>query len=281
VRTYTDAAPFVEATTYYYKLLTITAAEDLYSAPVYTRIDNVAPAPAELATPLPAYRSERAEIIVSWAVETLPEYQNGGFPGQDLNGIHHWMIHRKTGTTGTFKWLATLPYGELPENQRYTDGAVVNGTTYSYRIQTYDGAGNVANCTFDKTTKLWVVGAGKAEPYTVTPGSGTVKHGQTNIPVTVLVKNPGITAVTLNSVSLKMWWYNITDWVVVTSDYTGTTVTDGTSLAAFANRTKTFYVNVSATAHLGTVIVDATTVYDTTKTCNGAFSTGSWVVTTR
>ena len=281
VKIYTDTGPtggFVEATTYYYKVLTDTASQNLYSAAVFTRIDRVAPAAAEIATPLPTYRSAEAEIIVSWAMEILPEYQTGGFPGQDLNGIDHWTVYKKIGT-GSWKTLGTVPYGPLTEDQRLRDIAVVNGTTYSYAIRTFDTAGNSALCTANKTTKLWVIGPGKAEVHSVVAGSNDVKQGAAMLPITVLVRNPGTTSVTLNQVQLYFHKFNVTREINVTKDYAGTLKTDGTALAAYANRTFAFSVNVSTTANLGTITIEAQTLYDTTKKLVGATYPDSWVVT--
>ncbi|MHA1651719.1 MAG: hypothetical protein ACTSYB_16120, partial [Candidatus Helarchaeota archaeon] len=277
-KTWPYSGPFEEATTYYFKVLTETAGVDLFSSPVYTKIDDTPPAPAELATPLPTYKAEKAEIIVSWAIETLPQYQTGGFPGQDLNGIDHWTIYKKV-ENGPWYVLGSVPYGPLPEDQRIIDTNVVNGTTYSYSIETFDGAGNSALCEYNKTTKLSVVGPGKAEVYSITPGSEIVKQGQISIPITVLVRNPGATDITLDYVQLYFKMDNFTQIVNVTDDYEGVFKSDGNNLATFSNKTFVFYVNVSSTAHLGSIIVDAQVGYDTTKSSVGALNPSSWTVT--
>jgi hypothetical protein len=274
VKTWTYNTGLTEASYHYFKVLTNTAAINLFSTAVFTRIDNVVPAAAQLATPLPDYRSAEAEIIVTWAMETLPEYQTGGFPGQDLNGIDHWTVYKKIGTA-PWKTLATLPYGELPEEQRVTDVAVTNGTTYSYAIRTFDGAENAALCQYNVTTRLIVVGPGKAEPFKVTVGSSIVEQGATSIPVTVLVRNPGRYQCTVNTVKL----YLIKDTVNVTSQYKGISLAGGGTLAAFTNRTYTFAVNVTTTATLGTIKVDAQTIYNATKTWIGATFPSEWGVT--
>jgi hypothetical protein len=134
--TWTSPASLTEATYYFYKVLTVTAGPDLYSSPVHTRVDTVAPLRAELATPLPTYQAEKDEIIVSWAIETLPQYQSGGFPGQDLNGIDHWVVYKKVGT-GIWHTLGTVPYGPTTIDQRIVDLDVSNGVQYSYSIRTF------------------------------------------------------------------------------------------------------------------------------------------------
>jgi len=278
VKSYTYNTGLTEASYHYFKVLTDTAGYDLFSTAVFTRIDNVAPAAAQLATPLPTYQSAEAEIIVTWAMETLPEYQTGGFPGQDLNGIDHWTVYKKIGTA-PWKTLATLPYGDLPEQQRVTDVAVVNGVTYSYAIRTYDGAGNAALCQYNITTTLSVVGPGKADPYRVTVGSSIVEQGATSIPVTVIVRNPGRYQCTVNSVQLYLYYDDVVQRNNVTSQYRGVRLAGGGTLAAFTNRTYTFAVNVTTTATLGTIQVDAQTVYNTTKSIIGATFATAWDVT--
>jgi len=279
VKTYTyPSGSLTEAKFYYFKVLTI-ASVGLLSAPVYTRIDNVAPAPAELATPLPIYKSQTAEIILSWAIDVLPEYQTGGFPGQDLNGIDHWTLYKRINPGGAWKFLANVPYAELSEDQRYLDTAVVNGGNYSYAIKTFDAAGNSALCAVNKTTKLSVIGPGIAEIYSVVPGSGDVKQGQVFVPVTVMVRNPGMAQITLNQVYLYLHTWNVSKEINVTLNYQGFRKLDGTVLYQYQNRTFIFYVNVSVTAMLGTITVDAQAIYNNTKKSAFALSPSSWVVT--
>jgi hypothetical protein len=280
-KAYTDTGPaggFVEATRYYYKVLSASAGQNLTSASINTRIDRVAPAPAELATPLPTYKAARAEIIVSWAIDVLPEYQTGGFPGQDLNGIDHWIVYKQA-RTKVWAPIATVPYSPIPDEQRVLDISVVNGARYNYSIWTYDAAGNRAQCAFNKTTVLQVVGPGVAEIYSVVPGSDVVKQGATLVPVTVLIRNPGTASITLNQVKLYLHKFNVTQEINVTNNYQGVILAGGGALAQYTNRSFTFSVNVSVIAQLGTITVDAQATYDTTKQGIGPLFSGSWVVT--
>jgi hypothetical protein len=164
--TWTSPASLTEATYYFLKVLTLTAGDDLFSSPVVTRCDTVAPAPAELATPLPTYNSENAEIIVSWAVETIPQYSAGGFPGHDLNGIEYWEVWKQV-NGGGWNVLGTVPYGSTTEDQRIVDVSVVHNGNYDYNLRTYDGAGNWAQAPYTISTNLQVVGPGKVEAYSV------------------------------------------------------------------------------------------------------------------
>jgi len=259
---------------FYFKVQSRDSASYVNSSTVMTRIDIVAPAPAELATPLPTYQSQGEEIIISWAIDLLPQYQNGGFPGQDLNGIDHWVIKKRI-ASGAWFILATVPYSADPEGQRVLDINVVDGTQYSYSIITYDSAGSWAKCLYNKTTTLDVVGPGVANIYSLTVGSTEVLQGATGVPVTVLIRNPGITAVTLNEVKLKFSLGGVDK----TSDYTGTTITGLTQgLAALGGTwTAVFSIGVALTATLGTISITAETLYDNTKTKTGGLD--SWTVT--
>lgn len=272
-KTWTSPASLIEARYYFYKVRTLTSGANLYSSPVSTRIDTVAPLPAELATPLPTYNAEKEEIIVSWAIATLPQYQSGGFPGQDLNGIDHWVVYKKT-ASGSWTTLGSVPYSPLTSGQRIVDIAVSDGVQYSYAIRTFDGAGNSALCLANKTTTLNVVGPGVAEPYSVVAPTTEVQQGQTELSVTVVVRNPGATSVTLNTVQLLF----LKDTTNVTSDYSNVKQTPGVVLNAGQNATYVFTVDVSPTANTGTITITAQTVYDTTKTKVGAIIHDSWAV---
>jgi hypothetical protein len=271
--TWTAPASLSEGTYYFMKVLTQTSGSDLYSSPVVTRCDTIAPLPAELATPLPTYNSEKEEIIVSWAIATLPQYQTGGFPGQDLNGIDHWIVYKKVGAGG-WSTLGSVPYGSATVDQRIVDTDVSDGTQYSYSIRTVDGAGNSALCLYNKTTTLNVVGPGVAEVYSVEAASAQVQQGQEDLDITVVVRNPGATSVTLNTVELT-FKQDTTD---VTSEYTGTVQNPGVALAAGASNEYIFTVDVSPSATTGSITIAGKTTYDTTKTSVGAIHPTSWYV---
>lgn len=269
----------VEAQTYYWRVLTDSStAPDLYSGLVSSKIDRVEPAPGELATPLPDYLAEKNEIIVSWALETLPQYETGGFPGQDLNGIDHYIVERQEGA-GPMLEVANVPWGPATEDQRYLDTDVTNNTQYTYRLTTYDAAGNFATCLVDKTTTLRVIGPGVAEPRTVTAGPGTVMQGESNYAVSVTVKNVGCDSVTVDQVELILKEDGIYD---VTSEYTGTVLTPSETLTSGQEKEYVFYVGVSASATLGIIEIDAKTTYTRNSvqhTLEGAtLATDSWQV---
>jgi hypothetical protein len=264
--TWTSPASLTEATYYFLKVLTdVQSGTDLYSSPVVTRCDTVAPLAAELATPLPTYNAEKEEIIVSWSIELLDQYQSAGSPGQDLNGIDHWIIYKKT-ASGPWTTLTTVPYGSTAEDQRYLDIAVSDGVQYSYAIETVDAAGNSALCQINKTTTLNVVGAGRAEVYTVTAATDEVQQGQEDVEVTVEVRNGGATSVTLNDVKL----YFLSGSTDVTSEYSDTVQSPGSTLTAGETEVYVFTIDVSASATTGLIDVDAETVYDTTQGDLGA-----------
>ncbi|MHA1278264.1 MAG: hypothetical protein ACTSQ8_13830 [Candidatus Helarchaeota archaeon] len=272
--TYTSPGSLNEAMYYFLKVLTVTAGSDLYSSPVFTRVDTVEPQAAELATPLPTYNAEKEEIVVSWSIETLPQYQSGGFPGHDFNGVDHWVIYKKSGS-GPWTTLATVPYGPNVEDQQITDISVSDGGTYSYSILTVDGAGNSALCQYNKTTTLNVVGPGVAEVYSVEVPTTQVVQGQDDLDISVIVRNPGATSVTLNEVQL---YFHQGD-TNVTTDYSGVKMTPGATLNAGQNATYVFTVDVSGSATVGDVSIEAQTVYDSTKTKVGAILPASWLVT--
>lgn len=269
-----DPFAWVEATTYYWKVRTMTSGTDLYSAPVYTKIDRVNPQAAELATPFPIYYSQTQDIVVSWAIESLPQYSSGGFPGHDLNGVHHWLIEKNAGAGWTT--LGTVSYGPDTADQQILDTSVLNGGTYSYRITTYDAAGNSATGLYVKTTQLQVVGDAQAEVFSVTAGTAEVTQGDTSIPVTVIVRNPGLGTVDLDLLSLT-FEHDSTD---VTADYSNIVWAPGGTynIAQFTNISHTFYVDVGSGATLGTIDIDAETIYDGSETDVGGIFTDSWLV---
>ncbi len=271
---YTDNGPFTEVCTYYYKVRTRTNRTYWpFSSQIHTKIDTVKPAPAALATPFPTYYAKKAEIIVSWAVETIPQYESGGFPGHDMNGIDHWAIYKKTGA-GSWILLKTVPFSPNKEDQRIIDTDVVNGGTYSYSMTTYDAAGNFAICEYNKMTTLQVVGSGIAEVYSVEAGTSEVKQGDNSIPVTVFVRNPGINNVTLNEVKLLF----VKDSINLTDDYLGIIWKPNINLAAFSTLTHTFYVDVELSATLGTVEIKAQTIYNSNRSSVGAMYPDFWLV---
>ena len=271
--TWTAPASLTEATYYFLVVRTMTAGVDLFSSPVFTRADTVAPWPAELATPLPTYDAEKEEIIVSWAIETLPQYQSGGFPGQDLNGIDHWVVYKRVAAGNWFE-LATVPYGATTVEQRVLDISVSDGVTYSYSLESVDGAGNSALCLVNKTTTLNVIGPGVAEVFSVVASTSEVQQGQQNMDITVVVRNPGASGVTLNTVQL-LFKDGSTD---VTSDYSGVTQNPAAALAAGTNATYVFTVDVSQTATIGAIDILGETTYDGTETSVGAIYPDSWLV---
>ena len=273
-KTYNDAGATSEATYYYYKVESESAGTDLLSSAVVTRVDTVAPAPAELATPLPIYNAENQEIIVSWAVMTLPQYESGGFPGHDLNGIDYWEVWKQVGGGG-WNVLDTVPYGPNTEDQRIVDISVSDGITYDYGLRTYDAAGNMAQAPYTITTTLNVVGPGKVECYSVTAGTAEVTQGDTGIPVTVVVRNPGATSETLDDLEL-VFTEDSTD---VSSDYTGISMTGLNDVfAAGTNQTYVFYVDVDQAATLGTIDITGKTTDDDAETITGALYEDSWLV---
>jgi hypothetical protein len=274
--TWTDPGPFTEATYYYYAVRSTTAGGSLYSAQTVTRIDTIAPVPAELATPLPDYYSQSNEIVVSWAIETLPQYETGGFPGQDLNGIDHYSVYRQV-ALGGWTFVTDVPYGPATEDQRYIDTNVVDGTRYDYRIFTHDAAGNNAQCLYDKYTTLHVVGPGVAEPRTVVAATDTVMQGTDDYAVTVTVRNTGATSITLNQVDLILLEDGLYD---VTSEYGDTSITSiGATMNPADENDYVFYVDVTQTATIGNIVIDAKTTYDTSSTMEGAtLATDSWQV---
>jgi hypothetical protein len=271
--TWTAPSSLTEATYYFLKVLSETSGGDLYSSPVVTRADTVDPLPAELATPLPTYEAETEEIIVSWSIETLPQYQTGGFPGQDLNGIDHWIIYKKVGT-GSWYTLATVPYGAAAQDQRLTDTDVSDGTQYSYSIATVDGAGNSALCQYNKTTTLDVVGPGVAQVYLVQAASDQVMQGAEDLDITLHIRNPGATSVTLNTVDL----YLFQGGDVVTSEYSYTPASPGSTLTAGETEIYVITVDVSPSATTGEIQIRGKTTYDTTKTYQGAVTGDAWTV---
>lgn len=272
-KTWNSPSSLTEATYYFLKVRTLTSGGNLFSSPVVTRCDTVAPAPAELATPLPTYNAEKEEIIVSWAIETLPQYQSGGFPGQDLNGVDHWIVYKKT-ASGPWTTLGTVPYSGVASGQRIVDTAVSNGVQYSYSIRTVDGAGNSALCQYNKTTTLNVVGPGIAEVFSVTAPTDELQQGHEDLTITVVVRNPGATSVTLNTVEL-LFTKGATD---VTADYSGTVQNPGVVLTAGATANYVFTVDVSPTATTGVITISGKTTYDTSKTKVGAIYPDSWTV---
>ncbi|MHA1360591.1 MAG: hypothetical protein ACTSRC_20915 [Candidatus Helarchaeota archaeon] len=272
--TYTLSPNLTEATYTFFKILTLTTGVDLYSVPVYTRIDTIAPTPAELATPLPIYNAEKEEIIVSWAIDTLSQYQTGGFPGHDLNGIDHWIVFKKSGTS-PWEELAEVPFTSNPAGQRIRDISVSDGEIYSYSILTVDGAGNSALCAYNKTTTLNVVGFGIAEVYSVEAATLQITQGQRDLTISVLVRNPGATNVTLNELQLYFHKGDIN----VTADYSGVRLVSESALNAGQNATYIFSVDVSETAIIGDISIEAQTLYNTTKVSVGALYPASWLVT--
>ncbi|NVM30995.1 MAG: hypothetical protein HWN65_19295 [Candidatus Helarchaeota archaeon] len=271
--TFTDPGPFNEAYYYFYKVESRNNATSINSSAVHTRIDTIAPAPAELATPFPISYAGKAEISISWALETMPAYQSGGFPGHDLNGIDHWVIYKKT-DAGPWTTFRIVPHGSEVKDQRIEDISVVNGSTYAYSIRTFDAAGNSALCEYNKTTTLHVIGPGIAEVHSVEAGTSEVTQGDQDIPITVIVRNPGINNVTLNEVKL----YFVQGSTNITTDYTGVVQTPNSTLAAFTNQTYIFYVNLSDSATLGTVTITAQTAYNNTMSSIGASHPDSWLV---
>ncbi len=277
--TWTDTGPFTEAYYYCYKVESRDALANVLSSAVYTRADTVDPAPAELATPYDPYQSQTESIIVSWAVETIPQYASGGFPGHDMNGVDHWDLYKDSG--GGLNYFATIPYGPLTADQQYLDTNVVDTGTYTYEIRTYDGAGNMATGTYQKTTTLNVVGQGKAEAFSVTAGTSEVTQGDTSIPITVNIWNPGATAVTLTDVSLKFW-----DGAIdVTSEYTYTPWSGSTGIPALWGPLPAgdiaFTVDVGQSATLGDITITAETGYTesaTPYTCTDTITPDSWTV---
>ncbi|NVM31883.1 MAG: hypothetical protein HWN65_23790, partial [Candidatus Helarchaeota archaeon] len=268
-----DPGPFTEAYHYCYKVES-TFGGTAVSAPVYTRVDTVAPAPAELATPFDPYNSEGAEIVVSWAIETIPQYSSGGFPGQDLNGIAYWEIWRQENPPSTWVLIATVPYGPATEDQQVLDTAVTHTWTYEYSIRTFDAAGNWADNEYTKTTQLIVTGPGVAVVDAVTAGATEVTQGDLSVPITVDIRNPGINDVTLNGIQL----YFYDDLIDVTSEYTGASVTGLSQVITQLGGTwsTTLYVDVGGSATLGTIDMWAETTYDTSYTSGGGAD--SWLV---
>ena len=272
--TYNDATATTEATYYYYKVESESAGTDLLSSAVVTRVDTVAPAPAELATPLPTYNAENQEIIVSWAVETIPQYSAGGFPGHDLNGIDYWEVYKQV-NGGGWGVLGTVPYGPTTVDQRIVDISVAHGNLYEYGLRIYDDAGNMAQATYTIATTLNVVGPGKVECYSVTVGSAEVTQGDTGIPVTVVVRNPGAASETLDDLELVF----MDDTVDVSSDYSGISMTGLSDVfAAGTNQTYVFYVDVGGAATLGTIDITGKTTDDDAETITGALYEDSWLV---
>jgi hypothetical protein len=264
---WTDSSSLDEAETYYYKVLSDTDGSDCFSAPVHTRIDTVDPNPGEIADFFPTYYSQSEEIVVSWAIEKLDQYETGGFPGNDLNGIDHWDLYKKVGA-GSFNYLATIPYGPNTADQRYYDYDVSDGTTYAYRLYTVDAAGNSIVNQQDRSTILEVVGPGRCEVKSVTTSPTEVSPNDLNVPIKVVIRNPGASSSTLNSIELK---FKI-GTTVTTSNYTETTMTGINEVINTTVREHTywFYVNVSAGALPGLTVIDAKCTYDTTGTDSNA-----------
>jgi hypothetical protein len=98
------------------------------------------------------------------------------------------------------------------------------------------------------------------------------------VPVTVLIRNPGVAQITLNQVQLYFSMFNITQRVNVTKDYRGVLLPGGGILAAYANRSFIFSVNATATANLGEINIDAHALYNSTILTIGAIYPGSWTI---
>jgi len=56
----------------------------------------------------------------------------------NAGGTTNFIVERKTGTTGTYAWIAATGTGIT----NYTDSAVVAGTTYCYRVKASNASGN-------------------------------------------------------------------------------------------------------------------------------------------
>ena len=56
----------------------------------------------------------------------------------NAGGTANFIIERRTGTTGTYAWIATTS----PGITTYTDSAVVAGTTYCYRVKASNAFGD-------------------------------------------------------------------------------------------------------------------------------------------
>ncbi|MHA1270171.1 MAG: hypothetical protein ACTSPY_10330 [Candidatus Helarchaeota archaeon] len=271
---WTDSSSFQEATTYYYKVLSdVVSGTDLFSAPVYTKIDTVTPNPAIIAEFMPTYYAESNEIVVSWSIEKLPQYETGGYPGNDLNGIDRWDLFRQT-NGGGWQFVASIPWDPDPEDQRYYDYSVSSGNSYTYGIRTYDNAGNFADSEYYRTTTLQVVGPGRCEVLYVDTSFDEVSPGDINIPVEVKIRNPGVGRATLNSIDL----YFKQGTIETTTNYTDISWTGSEVFEPFTNKSYWFYVDVSSGAIPGLTEINARCTYNTTLSDGGAEFVDSWTV---
>lgn len=273
---WTDHGSFKKAKTYYYKVLSDVAGggTDLFSAPVYTKIDTVNPNPAIIAEFMPTYYSQSNEIVVSWAIEKLPQYNQGGFPGSDLNGIDHWDLYKKI-NGGAWTFVDSIPWGPNTEDQRYYDYSVSSGNTYTYGIRTFDAAGNYADSEYSRTTTLQVVGPGRCEVLSVEASPTEVSPGDINVPIKVVIRNPGVGKAVLNSIELFFKEGSID----TTSNYTDIGMYNiGDTFQPFTNKSYWFYVDIKSAALPGLTDIDAKCTYNTTLQDGSAEFPDSWTV---